>query len=130
MAEEVRTKLGAAGRKRKRAGKGKVACLENKKGCSACEVGGESVLRHAACFAVKERRDEIAESMVDKAIKGDANVAKLLLALMNPEGGVAVEKKKRRGRSTAQELAAEAEWQEPVDGPFAGLEDEEQGPRY
>ena len=124
MAEETGTKQEVTEGKRKRTVGKKERCSESKTGCSDCVVGGETRLRRAACDMVREKSTEIAEAMVKKAIEGESNSAKLLLALMNPKGRVGVEKKKRQGRSTARMLAAEPEWQGPMDGLLEEMDDE------
>lgn len=114
MAGETRTKLEVGGKKQ--AAKKKMEFPGSKTGRSARVEGSEPVLREAAREAVLEKCEEIADSMVNQAIAGDLDIAKLLLTLVSAQPDAVVEKKKRRGRSLAAELAAEPPWQGPVDG--------------
>lgn len=65
-------------------------------------------LRRAAGDSVREQSKEIAQSLVDNTMKGNATCAKLLLDLVEKELGT--EKKPNNGQSLASEMAAEEQW--------------------
>jgi hypothetical protein len=75
---------------------------------------GAKILREAAGKAVDKNGKEIAESLLQGALKGNVSSTKLLLSLADLEQAQGDAGKSRHGWSTAQALAAEPQWQEPV----------------
>jgi hypothetical protein len=100
--------------KLKVASKTQVRPNRKKPGRSECTGRGVRVLRQAAGKAVDNNGKQIAESLLQGALDGNVSSAKLLLSLAEPEQGQEDAGKNRHGWSTAQALAAEPEWQEPV----------------
>jgi hypothetical protein len=95
-------------------------CTECDLDCITCQVNGAKTLRLAACQTLKRESKLISNSLATKAKAGDANSTKLLLLLTETQPVKEGAKKKRRGRSAAQELAAEQEWSEEVTEALAG----------
>lgn len=87
-------------------------CLGCDLDCTACKVDGAKTLRLAACQTLKKASTSITKKLATKAKAGDANSTKLLLLLSETQPAKDGAKKKKRGRSAAQELADEPEWSE------------------
>ncbi|MGD0521345.1 MAG: hypothetical protein ABSA48_08830 [Terracidiphilus sp.] len=75
---------------------------------------GVKILREAADETVGENSAKITASLLKATLKGKVGMAKLLIDLAALQQEKEDAKKKRRGRSTAQELAAEPEWRDEV----------------
>jgi hypothetical protein len=94
------------------ASKTRVRPNRKKPGRSGCTGRGVKTLREAAGKAVGESGGKITDSLLQCALNGNLNSAKLLflLAELEPEPGAAG--KSRHGWSAALALGAEPEWQE------------------
>ena len=88
--------------------------IQKKPGRAGCTGRGAKILREAAGKAVDKNGKQIAKSLLDGALKGNVSSTKLLLLLAELEQEQKDAGKSRYGWSTAQSLAAEPEWQEPV----------------
>lgn len=75
---------------------------------------GVRTLREAAGNAVGRNSAQLTQRLLDRALAGDLNSAKLLVALADLQPENEDSGKSRRGLSAAQELAAEPEWQETL----------------
>jgi hypothetical protein len=89
-----------------------------KPGRAGCTGRCGKILRKAAGKAVDENGKGIADSLLQGALKGNVSSTKLLLSLAESEQEQEAAGKSRYGRSTAQALAAEPQWQDLV--PEAG----------
>jgi hypothetical protein len=107
MADLQQQKLEVASKKQVRPNR-------KKPGRAGCTGRGGKILREAAGKAVSENGEGIAESLLKGALSGNVSSTKLLLSLAELEQEPGAAGKSRHGRSTAQALAAEPEWQEPV----------------
>jgi hypothetical protein len=107
MAGTTKQKLQAASKTR-------VRPRRKKPGRSGCAVKGVKILREAAGKKVGENSGKIAQSLLDGALGGDVNSAKLLLSLAELEPEQEDAGNPQLGWSLALALAAEPEWQEPV----------------
>ena len=114
MARETEKKVEVAGEARKRAPRAKNPCVGCELDCSECLVGGVRDLRRAACKVVGEKRAAFAKSLMDRAIEGDLNSAKLLLKIAGQKGKKDAPKRTREAKSAAKGLAAEPEWHDPA----------------
>jgi hypothetical protein len=101
-------------KKLKRVSKTPVRPKRKKPGRTGCAGRGAKILRQAAGKAVGENGKKIAQSLLQGALKGNVSSTKLLLSLAGLEQGQEDAGKSRHGWSTAQALAAEPEWREPV----------------
>ncbi|MGA7340408.1 MAG: hypothetical protein WBE72_09375 [Terracidiphilus sp.] len=88
-------------------------------GVAAAEDGMES-FRSAAEMQLSIHGDKIAKLIGDKAALGDLNCAKLLVGVAKDKARKNT-KKKKRGPSMAQRIAAEPPWEEPVPDPDAEI---------
>jgi hypothetical protein len=100
--------------KLKVASKTHVRPSRKKPGRAGCTGRGAKILRDAAGKAVNENGKKIAQSLLQGALKGNVSSTKLLLSLADLEQAQGDAGKSRHGWSTAQALAAEPQWQEPV----------------
>ena len=72
---------------------------------------GAERLRQAADKRVGRNSDKLADLLTEKALAGDLASAKVLVGLAERKKASLEPKKRRRGPSLAERLAAEPEWQ-------------------
>jgi len=106
---EQKLKTGAATAKTRRTTKGK-ELKQASRVKTACKDGVEQ-LHQAADKQVYEISEKLAEMLKKKALKGDLASAKTLVGLAERKKPQPEPKKKRRGPSMAERLAAEPEWE-------------------
>jgi hypothetical protein len=73
-------------------------------------VGGAVRLQKAASRAVGRNSRKLTQMLLDKALAGNVESTKLLVALAEPKKTEEKPKKKRRGLTEAQRLALEPAW--------------------
>jgi hypothetical protein len=78
------------------------------RGGGTARKSGAERLRRAADNEVGRKSDELAEALMNSALKGDVASTKVLVALAD---GVKPDPVKRRGLSLAQQLGMEREWE-------------------
>ena len=122
MAKVSKKKVEVAGEAQKRAPRAKNPRTGCELECSECLVGGAKVLRRAACEVVGQKRAVFVKSLMERAIKGDLNSAKLLLEIADPQAKKERPKRAREVQSAAMGLAVEPEWQDPLGEAGAELE--------
>ena len=70
------------------------------------------MLREAACRTVRDNALRLTGSLMNRAMNGDANCARVFLSLVEKRPEKEATSKKKRCRSIALELAAEPQWKE------------------
>jgi hypothetical protein len=88
---------------------------------SGCVRGGILILHETAGKTVGESSTQITAKLLELALWGNVNCAKLLVALAELQQEPEDEKKGRRSWSAALALGAETQWQEPAEEATAGM---------
>jgi hypothetical protein len=95
---------------RKTGGTTKSRTVERASGGKTARKNGAERLRQAADRRVGRNSEELADLLTKKALAGDLASTKVLVALAEQKKPSPEPKKKRRGPSRAEQLAAEPEW--------------------
>ena len=100
-------------------GKGKGATKASGRGPSLKD--GAEMLKQAADKALVEITDEAVSNMKEKAKKGDVDYVKTLLSFSERKKPRETAQKRRRGKSLAEQLRDERQWEGPMEDESLGV---------